>query len=195
MFYSKEIIFSEEATDGVLQYMKNNAQTDKISYSYSSINNAITNILTLDDNYAYTNTNKTTNSNYFSIELTDRILYPKGYVIRSYKHVCCSYLRSWSLYGSLIGFEWTLLHEINEKDDLKSGNIGRYKLSGGPYKFFKIVQTGPNYGSSDSDKYRLRLSYIDLFGLMTNKERIGARTCRCKKQTNHILFIVSLIYS
>ena len=70
--------------------------------------------------------------------------------------------------------------------------MGRYEIKGGPFNSFKIVQTGKNGGSDNNEKYTLRISYIDFFGYVTNKLKIGKlKTCRTK--INTLTFHVSLI--
>jgi len=182
--------------------MKGNQEINQIAFSYSSCADSYhtpSQLLTLDENYFATSMNKIKNSNYLIIELKDRFLYPKGYIIRSYKSDHYDFLRSWELYGSLFGVSWTLLHNIESKDDLASGNIGRYSIRKiNPFRYFKIVQTGPNNASSDTDydtMYKMRISYLDFFGIMTNKF-IENRYKTCKTTSffvSHSLLITIIL--
>ena len=197
MFFSENIPFSHDSNNGVLQYMVNANLEKNILFKYSSQypNYPPKNVLSYSESYFDTNTNTSDNANYLIVNLTDRVLFPKGYIIRSVKNSATHYLRSWKLYGSLLGIEWTELHSVNEQDDLKSFEIGRYYIRGGPFKFFKIVQTGPCLGTSNDIKYRLRLSYLDFFGFMTNSNSLGrGRTCKANaRSSSFIAFLIILI--
>ena len=173
------------SNSGVLQHMKNNDQTKNINFQYSSQLSGCnaSNVLTLDDNYFITETNKSNDANFMIINLFDRIIDLKGYIIRSDSRSDYFYLRSWKLYGSLLGSKWKEIHSKQETDELKGGNVGRYHLSKGVFNRFKVVQTGPCYGQIDDNKYRLRIAYIDFFGCMTISKGIGAwKTCKTKQR-------------
>ena len=144
--------------------------------------------------------NKSENSNHLIVSLNDRVLYTKGYIIMSYTSSSQYYLRSWSLYGSLLGIKWTLLHKIESKDDLASYNIGSYEINKrGPFKHFKIVLTGPNKCSSGTDNncmYKMRITYLDFFGMMTNNiEENRIKTCKTKTSSISRYTLIFIIYS
>ena len=169
--------------------MKSSGFVKNISFSYSGIDGDPNAILINDNDYFCSSTNKADNANYFVVELKDRIFSIKGYLIKSYNDPNYHYLRSWKLYGSLFGDEWKLQHEIDDKDDLKSATIGRYRTKKGCFRFFKIVQTGPNRGTEDVNKYRLRISYLDLFGHALTS--VGNEQT-CKAKLRRLSFSVSL---
>ena len=78
---------------------------------------------------------------------------------------------------------------------MKSGAIGRYDLSGGPFNRFKIVQTGPCLGPDDDYKYRMRIIYLDFFGHITNTyKNLRERKCRSSKTFSFTisLFLISI---
>ena len=180
MSISKLIQYSDTSISGILQDMKSNSLTSKIGFSYSGIDTSTSSssVLKDDDSYFCSTTNTNKDANFFAVELKDRVLYPKGYVIQSFRNDDLYFLKSWKLYGSTFGFDWTLLHFKDDSNDLNR-NMGRYRIKGGPFRFFKLVQTGPNNGSSNDDRYRLRLSYLDFFGYMTDSSiKINQKTCK-----------------
>ena len=189
------IRFEEDKNEGILQYMKNNGLRSNIIIQGSPDvdGHYPSNVLEFDSKYFISDTNKNANANFLLINLTDRFVYPKGYIIRSYEPSDSFYLRSWTLFGSLLGLKWTPIHKMYEKDDLSNYTIGRYHLRGGPFKFFKVVQTGPSLGENDAIKYRIRIQYIEFFGLMTNTIN-QARSCNPKKRysTFHVIAIILL---
>ena len=144
------------------------------------------------DNTSYfaTANNQDLSLNYFTVCFKDRVVYPAGYVIRSvYDN---GYLRGWDLLGSIDGNKWTTLHSSPASATLANLNAGRYELSGGPFRCFKVVMTAPCLHSDETLKYKLRLTYLEFFGfnwngLCTNQ--------RYKKDPSYSLFIISLIYS
>ena len=198
MTISQIFPYSENAVSGVLQYMKNDKLIKDDTFSYSSVydNNYLpSNILTLDNTYFNTITNKTDNANFFVINLSHLFVYPKGYIVKSDPRADCAYLRSWKLYGSLNGKLWIQIHSIFEQDDLKAGSVKRYQLIGGPFNLFKVVQTGPCLGTSDDYYYRLRIAYLDFFGYATSTYR-EEKTCNSRRKSNSFpitLFILITI--
>ena len=195
----QNVAFTQDSYNGILQTMKSNNETDKFELSSSSNADSLngpSNILVLNGNYFCSQTNESKNANYVIVTFKDRVIYPKGYIIKSH---CNNFPMSWKLYGSLPGTSWMLLHSVDNKTYLSGGSFGRFKISGGPFSTFKIVQTGPANGSADSDKiwlYRLRLSYFDVFGLMTNKVLMQReRTCKTQMSTKLFVFSMFCIYS
>ena len=188
------IPFVEGNNSGILQYMKNNGLTSSFTFAYSSIfssSHSPVNVLTTKQEYFTTVTNKATNANFIIIELIDRMMYPSGYVINSYPRVDEMYLKSWALYGSLIGNDWKKLHSVDNQDDLRNGVYGRYSLSNGPFRYFKVVQTGASAGTIEDDMYRMRIFYIDFFGIVKNfSTKFAAKTC--KTDPRKLSFIISL---
>ena len=177
-----------------MQTMKSEGKTSLIIFSYSAMTHAFQNLLTLDNQYFATASNTTSESNYLTIKLADRYLYTSGYIIRSYPEENRCYLKSWKLYGSLNGKYFDIIHSIDDDNCLSGGKIGRYAINEKPFKYFKIVQTGPNSGNSDNDRYKMRISYLDFFGFMTNK-MITEVTCirkdrYTKTSTTAIIFFV-----
>ena len=170
------IPFITSSNNGILQAMKSNEQIEKINFISSSVLNPTTsmyipsNVLTLNDYYFITQENQSENANFLTIEFKDRFIYPNGYIIRSVNNPNYYYLRSWKLYCSFEGTTWTFLHSVDDKEYLSGGNIGRYAIKGGPFRYIKIVQTGPNKdpNSVAVNMYRMRVSYFDVFGLMTD---------------------------
>ena len=195
MTSSKFFPFVETSNSGVLQYLKTNEKTDNIIFDHSpcaTTTNIASKVLTLDDDYFCSVTNTINNTNFFTVALSNMFFYAKGYIIKSDITPDAYFLRSWKLYGSLYGTEWKLLHSINEQDVLAGGKIGRYEIKGGPFKHFKIVQTGPCYGSNNDVKYRLRICYIDFFGLMTTRLNIG-KTCKRTMKSTKLLIVLSTV--
>ena len=96
----------------------------------------------------------------------------------------------------MIGYEWKELHFAEDSESLAAGNLKRYRIRGGPFKFFKIVQAGPCLGNDDDTKYRLRIMYFDLFGYATNSNSFLARkSCKSKPKVPSFSFslIIALI--
>ena len=198
MTISLNIPFIENNNSGVLQYLKNKNLHNNVLFEYSSVtdqDHLPNKIFTLDESFFCTVTNTNLNSNYLTIDLKNIVIYPKGYVIRSHMDTDSYYLKSWKLYGSLLGLKWTQIHSVDNKDDLKGGNVGRYKISRGPFKYFKIVQTGKSAGTTNDQFYRLRVAYIDFFGYVTNSEVIEMqKTCKTNAHSfSHSIILIILI--
>ena len=121
----QNVVFTQDSNNGILQTMKSNDEIDKFELSSSSnatSSNVPSKILVLDDTYYCSETNESENANYFIVTFKDRVIYPKGYIIR------CSdvnFPMSWKLYGSLPGISWVLLHSVDNKNYLSEKNIGR----------------------------------------------------------------------
>ena len=194
MSFYQDFPFLPDSNEGVLQEMKAKGETEKIEFRFSSAfdTNPPSAILTFDDIDFVTQTNLSENANFLSIKLKDRVVYTKGYIIRSRNHTASFYLKSWDLFGSFTGNSWTLLHSVKEQNDLIRGKIGRYSIEGGPFKYFKIVQTGPCNGAVDANKYRLRITYFDVFGFMTSGIYVLKKSCHCATtfSTFHLLIII-----
>ena len=175
--------YSEESVSGILQFMKENDLINENTFSYSSIydNNYLPSfVLSNDNKYFCTKENTTQNANFLVMNLSNLFLFPKGYIIKGDPRTSDGCLRTWKLFGSLNGKRWTQIHSANNDDSLKGSGIKRYQLFGGPFKLFKIVQTGPSFGQGIEYTARLRVAYIDFFGSMTNRYKPG-KTCRSKQ--------------
>ena len=192
MSLSLNIPFYTSGNTGVLQYMKSHSQLSNILFSYSTIVNGYTpdKVLKDDSSYFSTEQSPTKESNYLIIELKDRVLYTKGYVIASIG-TDTDYMRSWKLYGSLLGYEWTLIHQVDDKDDLNNQQHMKYRTHSGVFRFFKIVQSGNACGTSSNSIYKLRISYCDFFGYMTNTIK---KEITCKSNIRSISFLHSIAY-
>lgn len=171
MVISGVVPFTIGAKDGTLQKMIKTNKKDYIKLVSSSTNtqdnqNYPELILQDDDNYFCTETKTGNEVNHLIIELVDRAIYVNGYVIRSDSY---GYLKSWKLYGSMGGSDWNELHSRTNVADLANNQYQSYKIKGGPYRMFKILQTGVASGTSDKEKYRERIKYIDIFGFMPPK--------------------------
>ena len=192
---SKAIAFRENEKNGLLQYIvrtnmenmiKLNAST-KEPQNYVTLNSIFTQESTT---YYCSLTNSTNLSNYFLIEFVDRFVYPSGYVISSHSY---GYLKSWMLEGSLDGEAWDLLHSNFDSTDLSS-SYKWYKIKKrGQYRFFKITQTGESDGDAEEKAYRLRISYLDFFGYMSNGQYFTNKACSRGSSKISLLMTIILI--
>ena len=145
-----------EGLEGILQDMLKKGKESKI---------LVDSRIVLYDNSSYfvTTNNKDVSLNSLTVGFNDRVIYPTGYLIKSYPDLI-SYLRGWNLFGSLDGNTWTNIHTSHDSNKLENGQVGRYELNGGPFRYFKIVQTEPCLTSDENFKYKLRIMYIEFFG-------------------------------
>ena len=152
-----------DSCEGIFQDMLKKGEKKKITFESSPNYMDPINVLYDNSSYFTTLNNKEKNFNYLTVGLKDRVLYPTGYLIRSYPDFI-SYLRGWDLFGSLDGNKWTNIHTLSNSSDLENGKVGRYELEGGPFRYFKIVQTEPCLSSNEDNRYKLRLFYLEFFG-------------------------------
>jgi hypothetical protein len=180
MTVSKTISFRENHFNGLVQYTINSGKGDYIILSASSIDpNVEIDSIFSQSKYFCSETNTNNLSNYLTVEFIDRFVYPTGYVIRSYD---LGYLKNWMLKGSLDGKEWDLLHSNSNSDDLSNNAYKWYKINKrGQYRFFRIYQTGESSGFDDNNKYRLRISYLEFFGYMSNGQICTNNAARSSK--------------
>ena len=189
---SKNIPYNLESKEGIFQYMLNNDNFSRINVEYPSLDDqtSVYNIFGINDSYYCSMTNQTKNSNYILIEFTDRFVFPTWYIIRSsYSNI--KYLKSWVLEGSLTGKEWVELHSMYNSTQLNRYAYKGYKLlNNGPFRFFKLVQTGPNDGETLNEIYRFRVSYLELFGYISNGM---IQSFLCNKKYYISLFIINIL--
>lgn len=176
---SKAIAFRENEKNGLMQHMvRTNVQNAiKLNASTKDPKEFVQFEAIFSQNtstYYCSLSNSTNLSNYFIIEFVDRFVYPSGYVIRSNSY---GFLKSWMLEGSLDGEAWDLLHSNFNTSDLSS-SYKWYKINKrGQYRFFKITQTGESGGDTETKMYRLRISYLDFFGFMSNGQFCTNKAC------------------
>ena len=185
MVLNYNIPMKSEGIEGVLQNMLKQGKSKKIFFDSSPYVEKQTNILYDNTSFFCTTSNTDLNSNYIIIYFKDRVLYPTGYVIKS-TNDNTHYLRGWDLLGSLDGSKWTTLHQVPESAALEKFSTKRYELNGGPFRYFKIMQTEPCLINNEY-KNRLRLTYFDLFGFNWS----GLCTMkRCYKSTHHLHVVI-----
>ena len=189
MLYSQFFPYRLGEYDGVIQNMLKDNERDNFALNVTSItidpNHEPEKILTKDsDQYFCSFNTDYFIENYFMIGFSDRVVYPSGYVIRSLGTL--GWMREWKLECSMLNIdEWTLLHSIQNSDLLK--NYSWFPIEGGPCRFFKITQTQPAIGIDDWEKFRMRISYLEFFGI-SKSDRICIITNNCK--FNHILHMI-----
>ena len=165
---------SEQNEKGILQNITNGGSDfSLINIRYSSIIRDPSHVdlyapfNILDSLFFATRTNCQNNSNFYSIEIKNKLVYIEGYSIISHNYY---HLRDWKLEGSLNGVEWSLLHSQQGSDELKGFNRCVYPVEKGMYSFFKITQTGDAYGDEDkSYRCRLRVKFFEIYGTITPK--------------------------
>ena len=179
-----------ESIKGVLQDMLNKNLERKIFLDSSPTVSNRSDIFYDNSAYFCSLNTEDVSQNFLIVGLKDRILYPTGYVIKSYPDTINN-LRGWDLFGSLDNSIWTKIHFVPDSADLENGKIGRYELSGGPFHYFKIVQTARCLRNDEDFRYKLRIVYLDFFGFIWNG------LCTKNKCTNHsnIPYFIVLIYS
>ena len=144
-------------------------QKSKIRITYSSI---VTSEFTFPEAIFYSNqtlfisdTNCTNESNFYQLELVNHVAYIEGYKMQSHYHSDTYFLRSWKVSASLDGINWDLLHSEENVDVFANGSYITHPINEkGPYRYFKITQTGPAAGGKEVDKCRLRIQRLDFFG-------------------------------
>lgn len=175
---------------GVIQDMLNKNLERKIFLDSSPFVSNSTYIFYDNTSYFCSTNNEDMSKNFLIVGFKDRVIYPTGYVIKSYPD-SINNLRGWDLLGSLDNSKWSKVHYVTDSNDLENKNVGRYELSGGPFRYFKIVQTAKCLRNDEDLRYRLRISYLDFFGFSWS----GLCTrSKCAKHLNTPYYIV-LIYS
>ena len=165
-------------TKGIMNYTVNKFSDDiPIKLSSSSLETTLESIYYDNDNYFCTSTNNNYTQNYLIIEFTDYFIKAFGYIIKSdFKSSNDWYLKSWKVEGSIDNQNWEYLHSLKNSNDLSTFEGGSYSIKNhNIIKFLKITQTGESGGDSTNAKYRLRIRYFDVFGILSNHIYFG--TC------------------
>ena len=146
-------------------------QENQIKISYSSIATTTSSEYVMKDAIFYDNktifctkTNCSNEANWYTLELKNHIAFIEGYRMQSHYEKDVYYLRSWRLDASLDGNNWKELHSQNNTDIFNDGNFTSFKIEQGPFRFFKITQTGDAKGTSEDQRCRLRIQRLDFFG-------------------------------
>ena len=174
MFVNKHIKFEKENTQGLFQDIYHSPRYEYINFGYSSIDFAsgTPESIFLDDTSYFCSLESSNYNNFLTIEIKDRFLYITGYVLRStttiYQGQDIFYLRQWSVLGSIDNESWIPLHSKDENDELKGNDYHWYQMKGGPFRYIKIQQQGPSAGFAPNHYQRMRVSYFDIFGYMSN---------------------------
>ena len=111
-----------------------------------------------------TATNCSNEANWYSLEFKNHIAFIEGYRMQSHYELDYFYLRSWRLDASIDGNSWKELHSQNNTDIFNNGTFISFKIEQGPFRFFKITQTGEAKGNNTEQKCRLRIQRLDFFG-------------------------------
>ena len=170
---------------GLFQQIANVSSFKYLKFNYSSLDNADYKeayvypeaIFQESSNQYFCSLTDSEYDNFLSLEFEDRFFWVTGYVISSNCHDDVQYLMSWDLFASINGIEWEKLHWKDDSEDLAGCNYKWYKIKGGPYRFFKIQQTGPSKGNTTIHTEKMRVAYLDFFGFMSNG-KICTEFCR-----------------
>ena len=117
-------------------------------------------------------------NSWWSIDLgSNHRLVITHYALRHGKREKESLLTQWQLKGSNDGKQWENIETIHDKKDPQFKDptpfcTGKWSVKGeiGPFRFFRIFQTGVN----SSGKYGIYLSGIELYGVLLNMCELGA---------------------
>ena len=176
MFINKYIKFEKDKLKGLFQDIYHSPRSNYINFGYSSIDiqthTHIESIFLEDPTTYFCSFESSNYDNFLIIEIKDRFLYTTGYVLRSRTTINDGqdvyYLRKWSVLGSIDNETWTSLHSKDENDELRGNTYQWYQMKGGPFRYIKIQQEGPSAGYAANEKQRMRVSYFDVFGYMSN---------------------------
>ena len=168
MSVSKLIPFRNNEYNGIFQAIIDAEQREMFQFNVISVasepQHTSEEVLFNNSNYYASEYRTSFLENYFQIEFKDRFVHPTGYVLFSHDS---AYMQSWKLECSILNQnDWKKLHSETDVDYIKKATW--FSLKGGPCKFLKITQTGESFGSGINEKYRMRIAYLDFFGLMTN---------------------------
>ena len=170
---------SNVSFNGILQTLYNESQVS-ISYSGAIFEGdyAFPEAIFYDNqSFFASETNCEPESNYYALSFPNYALYVEGYILQSHYEDDEWYLRSWRVDGSMNGYSWEELHSESETDDLSNGNNITESIEKGPFQHIRITQTGFSAGTTNTQKCRLRIARLELFGTaITVKKRVG-----CKK--------------
>ncbi|XP_022785945.1 coiled-coil domain-containing protein 150-like [Stylophora pistillata] len=111
-------------------------------------------------------------NSWWSIDLgSSHLLVITHYALRHGKREKESVLTQWQLKGSNDGKDWETIETIHDRNDPQFIAptlfcTGKWSVKGeiGPFRFFRIFQTGVN----SSGKYGIHLSGIELYGVLLN---------------------------
>ena len=165
--HSQIIPYREGRYNGILQNLLKIKQRNKFAIKVTSNvtdeNREPEQILKQDDIFYASDNYDKFNENYIIIGFKNRIIYPTGYVIRSCKDF--GWLRSWKVECSMLDlYDYIELHSENDTDILK--NYQWFPLNGGPCRYIKVKQTGVSEGLEIYSQFRMRVSYLDFFGII-----------------------------
>ena len=169
-------------TKGIINYTVNQNQNDiPIELTSSTLDDTTTlreYVYYDTDKYFSSLTNCSENANFFTIEFVDSFIKAYGYIIKSdFTNDYNWYLRSWKLEGSLDYNKWEELHSQSDVDDLSKFEGGSYPISNhNIFKYFRVTQTGQSLGNTDHLRCRLRIRYIDFFGILSDHISFGTCT-------------------
>ena len=173
-----KIPYQDSKKEGLIQSIINTTIFQNINITYSSIDSEYDEIVSTD--YLFTDIKNKyfctledgNYSNYVTLEFKGLFLYPTAYVINSPSSNGNDYLMNWNLTGSMNGKDWRVLHHAKDNHDLSESSPHWYKVYGGPFRYLKIVQTGPSAGDDDIHTKKIRIQYFDIFGIMTDQRII-----------------------
>ena len=168
MSISQIISFQHGKYDGIMQTMLKSNHRNMFKFSVKS--NAVEahrtaeEVLNRNNDYYASAGRDSFINNYFQVEFRDRFIYPQGYVLYS---LYTGYMKGWKLECSLLNDnDWKEIHYESNSESLS--NYSWFPLKGGPCRYLKITQTQNSQGDDNNLKYRMRITYLDFFGFMTN---------------------------
>lgn len=182
-----------ETMKGILQDMLSKNMRKNINFESNPDSSGYSPEQVLYDNRSYFSSKNNLNlsDSFLIVGFKDRVIYPSGYIIRSLETVI-TYVRGWDLLGSLDKDHWVIIHQMADSDALENYRVGRYEISGGPFRYLKIVHTAPNLQTAEYLRYKMRLSYLEFFGLSWNK----FCTVKIERRCNRLVpLMIALIYS
>ena len=104
-------------------------------------------------------------NSWICFEFKNHTIIPSNNSIRS-NCICSSvanHLKNWAIEGSNDGQKWSKIDEQKDNSDLKSKNVVHtfpIKKQDEPFKFIRIIQTGPNW----INQYHLEFRSIEFYG-------------------------------
>lgn len=190
-----EIKYDNAPLNGIIRYLVNTSQQDKIkikaSSNYSSERDSLK-ILEYDESSRHWASKNEKSYLMISFPFSFGL---KQYSIRS-SHASINqgngYLLQWSLEGSTDGRRWTMIEDVGETHELANYNISTRKV---PKSFNKIRFQHfrfKNKVNNLDNGIVMRISNIDFFG--TVDPTPIRLTCKCQMQTSRFaLFIMTLM--